>query len=168
MRGRITRSCFGLLALPLFVAFLGIPFLAPAPAAELGTLADPDIRETILMFKGTASLKPGAIDRLVRLAAGRHNAFTSLDYTAYHITLPTEHLETALRIEADRMVNAAMDPQELVREKTVHLPGKVEAIIMLGGNGITLDNPDYYVAFLDPNTPARPPQASGITSCCHT
>ncbi len=74
-----------------------------------------------MMFKGTASLKPGEIDRLVQLAGGRHNAFTSYDYTAYHITLPSEHLETALRIEADRMLNGAMDPQELVREKGVVL-----------------------------------------------
>ncbi|MBI2562616.1 MAG: insulinase family protein, partial [candidate division NC10 bacterium] len=74
-----------------------------------------------MMFKGTASLKPGQIDRLVQFAGGRHNAFTSFDATAYHITLPSEHLETALRIEADRMLNGAMDPQELVREKGVVL-----------------------------------------------
>ncbi|MBI4735632.1 MAG: insulinase family protein, partial [candidate division NC10 bacterium] len=55
-----------------------------------------------MMFKGTASLKPGGIDRLVQLAGGRHSAFTGFDATAYHITLPSEHLETALRIEADR------------------------------------------------------------------
>ena len=74
-----------------------------------------------MMFKGTAALKPGEIDRLVQLAGGRHNAFTSFDYTAYHITLPREHLDTALRIEADRMVNCALDPQELAREKGVVL-----------------------------------------------
>ena len=74
-----------------------------------------------MMFKGTASLKPGEIDRLVQLAGGRHNAFTSFDYTAYHITLPSEHFETAFRIEADRMVNCALDPQELAREKGVIL-----------------------------------------------
>ncbi len=74
-----------------------------------------------MMFKGTANLKPGDIDRLVQMAGGRHNAFTSYDYTAFHITLPTEHLETALRIEADRMLNCALDPQELAREKGVVL-----------------------------------------------
>ncbi|MEK6717069.1 MAG: insulinase family protein, partial [candidate division NC10 bacterium] len=31
---------------------------------------------------------------------------------------------------------------------TVVVPGKSEAIVMLGGNGITRDNPDYYPAFL--------------------
>jgi zinc protease len=31
---------------------------------------------------------------------------------------------------------------------TLNHPGKSEAIVMLGGNGITRDNPDYYPAFL--------------------
>lgn len=74
-----------------------------------------------MMFKGTPSLKPGEFDRVVQLAGGRHNAFTSFDYTAYHVTLPSDQLETALRLEADRMVNAALDPQELAREKGVVL-----------------------------------------------
>jgi zinc protease len=32
--------------------------------------------------------------------------------------------------------------------RTITLPGKSEAIVMLGGNGITRDNPEYYAAFL--------------------
>jgi zinc protease len=35
-----------------------------------------------------------------------------------------------------------------VSRRTISLPGKSEAIVMLGGNGITRDNPDYYAAFL--------------------
>ena len=35
-----------------------------------------------------------------------------------------------------------------VSRRTIPLPGKSEAIVMLGGNGITRDNPDYYAAFL--------------------
>jgi zinc protease len=74
-----------------------------------------------MMFKGTPSLPPGSIDRLVSLAGGSQNAFTSYDYTAYHITLPSASLDLALRIEADRMVNATLDPDELGREKQVVL-----------------------------------------------
>ena len=55
-----------------------------------------------MLFRSTTSMKTGEIDRLIQLAGGRHNAFTSYDYTAYHITLPGDRLETALRIEADR------------------------------------------------------------------
>jgi zinc protease len=32
--------------------------------------------------------------------------------------------------------------------RAVTLPGKSEAIVMLGGNGVTRDDPDYYAAFL--------------------
>ena len=74
-----------------------------------------------MMFKGTERLRPGEIDRLVQNAGGRHNAFTNFDYTAYHITVPSDQLEVALRIEADRMLNCALDPQELTREKGVVL-----------------------------------------------
>jgi zinc protease len=42
-----------------------------------------------------------------------------LDYTAYFETLPAQHLELALRIEADRMVNAIFDPEEVESERTV-------------------------------------------------
>ncbi|HSC70641.1 MAG TPA: insulinase family protein, partial [Candidatus Methylomirabilis sp.] len=74
-----------------------------------------------MMFKGTERLQPGEIDRLVQSAGGRQNAFTNFDYTAYHITVPSDQLEVALRIEADRMINCTLDPQELTREKGVVL-----------------------------------------------
>jgi len=74
-----------------------------------------------MMFRATTSLKTGEMDHLVQRAGGRHNAFTSFDHTAYHITLPSGHLETALRIEAERMLNCLMDSQELAREKGVVL-----------------------------------------------
>ena len=52
-----------------------------------------------MMFRATASMKTGEMDHLVQRAGGRHNAFTSFDNTAYHITLPSGHLETALRFQ---------------------------------------------------------------------
>jgi zinc protease len=74
-----------------------------------------------MLFRSTKSMKTGAIDQLVQLAGGRHNAYTSYDYTAYHITLPSDRLETALRIESDRMLNCALDPDELKTELGVVL-----------------------------------------------
>ncbi|MBI5684612.1 MAG: insulinase family protein [Verrucomicrobia bacterium] len=82
-----------------------------------------------MMFKGTATLKRGEIDRLTALAGGKNNAFTDTDYTSYYFALPSDAaapegksgLDTVLRIEADRMRNCAMDPQELVHEKQVVL-----------------------------------------------
>ncbi|MCX6910759.1 MAG: pitrilysin family protein, partial [Verrucomicrobia bacterium] len=82
-----------------------------------------------MMFKGTATLKRGDIDRLTALAGGKNNAFTDSDYTAYYFAMLSDTaapagrsaLETVLRIEADRMRNCAMDPQELAHEKQVVL-----------------------------------------------
>jgi zinc protease len=82
-----------------------------------------------MMFKGTATLKRGDIDRLTALAGGKNNAFTDTDYTSYFFALPSDAaapagragLDTVLRIEADRMRNCAMDPQELAHEKQVVL-----------------------------------------------
>jgi zinc protease len=69
-----------------------------------------------MLFRSTSSMKTGELDRLIQLAGGRHNAYTSYDYTGYHITLPSDRLETALRIEADRMLNCVLDPDELKKE----------------------------------------------------
>ncbi|MCX6899116.1 MAG: pitrilysin family protein [Verrucomicrobia bacterium] len=75
------------------------------------------------------TLKRGDIDRLTALAGGKNNAFTDTDYTAYYFALPSDAaapegksgLDTVLRIEADRIHNCAMDPQELAHEKQVVL-----------------------------------------------
>ncbi|RPI04487.1 MAG: insulinase family protein, partial [Zetaproteobacteria bacterium] len=74
-----------------------------------------------MLFRSTKEMKTGEIDRLIQLAGGRHNAYTSYDYTAYHVTLPSDRLETALRIESDRMLNCALDPDELKTELGVVL-----------------------------------------------
>ena len=82
-----------------------------------------------MMFKGTATLHRGDIDRLTALAGGKNNAFTDSDYTAYFFALPSDAaaprgksgLETVLRIEADRMRSCAMDPTELAHERQVVL-----------------------------------------------
>ncbi len=80
-----------------------------------------------MMFKGTATLHRGDIDRLTALAGGKNNAFTDSDYTAFYFAIPSDAaapqgrsgLETVLRIEADRMRNCAMDPTELAHERQV-------------------------------------------------
>ncbi|HZP83229.1 MAG TPA: pitrilysin family protein, partial [Chthonomonadaceae bacterium] len=64
---------------------------------------------------------PGYIDLLVGRYGGENNAFTTFDYTAYYLLLPSDQLDLALRIEADRMTEAAIDPKQLAAEKTVVL-----------------------------------------------
>jgi zinc protease len=69
-----------------------------------------------MMFKGTESLGPGEFSKTISALGGDENAFTGRDYTAYFETLAVEHLDTALRLEADRMRNLALDPGEFAKE----------------------------------------------------
>src|SRR3712207_3975140 len=72
-----------------------------------------------MLFKATPQLGAGEIFRLVNKNGGTLNGFTSLDYTAYYETLPADRLDLAIKIEADRMVNARFDPDEVASERTV-------------------------------------------------
>jgi zinc protease len=108
-------------------------FLKPIPgSAAVTTLvvykvgsADEDLTHTglahyleHLMFKGTARLKPGDIDRLTFRHGGSNNAYTSTDLTAYHFTMPAGQWRPALQVEADRMRQLRIDKEhEFDKEK---------------------------------------------------
>jgi len=74
-----------------------------------------------MMFKGSRLFPKGTIMRSVNRQGGYLNAMTSHDFTAYYETLPSDRAELALRIEADRMVGARFDPDEVAAERTVIL-----------------------------------------------
>lgn len=76
-----------------------------------------------MMFKGTVKEfpTPGYIDLLVGRFGGENNAETDTDTTSYYLLLPADQLDLALRIEADRMENAAMDAHQLTAENRVVL-----------------------------------------------
>jgi zinc protease len=77
-----------------------------------------------MMFKGTErfSKKSGkTIFNVLQARGARVNATTWNDRTNYYEMLPTEHLELALEIEADRMRGLSLDPEEVASEKTVIL-----------------------------------------------
>ena len=61
------------------------------------------------MFKGTEYLKAEQFDRLTEDVGGFNNAFTSDDVTGYHSVVPSNHLETLLWAEAERMMNLKVD-----------------------------------------------------------
>jgi zinc protease len=69
-----------------------------------------------MMFKGTRDYGPGEFSRIISALGGDENAFTSRDYTAYFETLSAQHLERALELEADRMRNLLLDPEEFLKE----------------------------------------------------
>jgi zinc protease len=58
-----------------------------------------------MMFRGTPTLSPEAYNAIITQAGARQNAYTTDDYTNYHVTFAKEDLETILRIEADRFQN---------------------------------------------------------------
>jgi zinc protease len=69
-----------------------------------------------MMFKGTKTMKPGEFNKRVAEAGGRDNAFTSLDYTAYFQIVPKGALPEMMQLEADRMANLILAPEEFAAE----------------------------------------------------
>jgi zinc protease len=71
------------------------------------------------MFKGSPEFPAGTLDGAVSREGGRWNAFTWIDFTAYFETMPSDRIDLALRLEADRMVNAIMEAEDVESERTV-------------------------------------------------
>jgi len=55
-----------------------------------------------MMFRGTEAYPPERYQRILTRAGARQNAYTTDDYTNYHITFSKDDLATILEIEADR------------------------------------------------------------------
>lgn len=58
-----------------------------------------------MMFRGTPRFSPGAYQDIVTRTGARQNAYTTDDYTNYHLTFAKEDLETVLDLEADRFMH---------------------------------------------------------------
>jgi|TARA_B110000503_G_scaffold101094_1_gene151113 zinc protease len=69
-----------------------------------------------MLFKGTATTKPGEFSRRVAALGGRDNAFTSRDATGYYQQIPSDTLENVMRLEADRFANNQWVDDEFKRE----------------------------------------------------
>ena len=69
-----------------------------------------------MLFKGTPTVGPGEFSRRVAALGGRENAFTTLDVTAYHQQIPSNQLETMMRLEADRFAHNQWSDDEFKRE----------------------------------------------------
>lgn len=74
-----------------------------------------------MMFKGTPRFPGEQLDRMISREGGSWNAFTWLDFTAYYETMPSNRIDIALQLEADRMVNTNMEDEEVESERTVIL-----------------------------------------------
>jgi zinc protease len=72
-----------------------------------------------MMFKGTPKYRENDMDRLIDREGGSYNAFTWIDCTAYHETLPSNKIDLAIDLEADRMLNSLFKPKHVASERIV-------------------------------------------------
>ncbi|MEO7726604.1 MAG: pitrilysin family protein, partial [Burkholderiales bacterium] len=69
-----------------------------------------------MMFKGTKAVPNGEFSKRIAAAGGRDNAFTTRDATGYHQQLQKSKLPLAFELEADRMANLLLSPEEFAKE----------------------------------------------------
>ena len=72
-----------------------------------------------LLFKATDELESGEFSSVVAANGGRDNAFTSYDYTAYFQRVAADRLELMMTMEADRMKNIRLTPENIATERDV-------------------------------------------------
>src|SRR3954470_7165610 len=111
----------------LQVAFIAID--APVVAVQLwyhaGSKDEPrDRRGTAhmfehMMFKGTQHVRSEAHAQLINGVGGYVNAETDEDATHYIETLPSDYVELAIQLEAERMRNLLFRPEMIKTEREV-------------------------------------------------
>ena len=72
-----------------------------------------------MMFKGTEAYPDGKFSELVARNGGQENAFTSYDFTGYYQTMARDRLELIMKLEADRMTNLVLKPEDVRTERQV-------------------------------------------------
>nr|WP_240484505.1 pitrilysin family protein [Pseudoponticoccus marisrubri] len=72
-----------------------------------------------LLFKGTDTLEPGEFSATVAANGGTDNAFTSYDQTAYFQRVAADRLGLMMQMEADRMLNIRLGPDDILTERDV-------------------------------------------------
>lgn len=70
-----------------------------------------------LMFGGSVNIP--SYDEPLQWVGGENNAFTTNDITNYHLTLPSENIETAFWLESDRMLSLAFTDKSLEVQRSV-------------------------------------------------
>ena len=72
-----------------------------------------------MMFKGTTHVPPEMHARSIAGVGGVYNAFTREDVTGYVQTLPRQHLDFAVELEAERMRNLLFRKEMVDTEREV-------------------------------------------------
>lgn len=74
-----------------------------------------------MMFKGAKKYGKNTMDFMIEGSGGSTNAYTTNDQTVYYENLPSTQLEPILDVEADRMENLLLDPDDFSKEREVVL-----------------------------------------------
>lgn len=69
-----------------------------------------------MMFRGTEKYPQEKYNNLLKSLGANSNAFTTDDWTCYHMTIPSSALPTAVAIEADRFRNLKYDEPDFQKE----------------------------------------------------
>jgi zinc protease len=109
-----------------------------------------------MMFEGSAHVKKGEHFQRVSRAGGSENGSTAEDRTNYYETLPSNRLNLALWLEADRMRALA------ITDETFHNQRET----VKEERRLRIDNPPYTAAFIDGLT--WPFDSAGCFAYAHT
>jgi zinc protease len=69
-----------------------------------------------MMFRGTEAYPQERYNDVLKALGADSNAYTNVDWTCYHMTLPATALATAVTIEADRFQNLKYDKPSFQKE----------------------------------------------------
>lgn len=72
-----------------------------------------------LFFKGSKNFPSNEFDKLAESKGAETNAATSKDYTHFYIKIPSKDFETAVKLQADMLLNPAIPQNELDKERLV-------------------------------------------------
>lgn len=72
-----------------------------------------------LMFEGSPNVAKGKFDEILNDKGGDSNAYTTQDSTSYYVSLPSNHLETALWLDSDRISGFGISEESLRIQKDV-------------------------------------------------
>jgi predicted Zn-dependent peptidase len=72
-----------------------------------------------LFFKGTQSRSALAIAQAVDALGGQMNAFTDKEHTCFYVKVLADHLPPIVDLMADMLLNSALDPEAIERERQV-------------------------------------------------
>jgi zinc protease len=72
-----------------------------------------------MMFRGSENVGPEEHMRYIREVGGTVNAYTNFDRTVYWETVPSNHLERVLWLEADRMASLVVNDENFTKEREV-------------------------------------------------